>query len=127
MWRYCRCSPDVQWLVDTLDASALHMDNVEAKNLGLVFYVAGFIGKGISRANKCASCKVLLLGDKDIVFDREEHEHRDAAARQLLELADRGGLTVPTEFTLLYVRGLFKKYPTFLYKAHNTMNFANFI
>ena len=26
-----------------------------------------------------------------------------------------------------YVRGLFKKYPTFLYKAHNTINFASFI
>ena len=25
------------------------------------------------------------------------------------------------------VRGLFKKYPTFLYKAHNTINFASFI
>ena len=25
------------------------------------------------------------------------------------------------------VRGLFKKYPTFLYKTHNTMNFENFI
>ena len=26
-----------------------------------------------------------------------------------------------------YIRGLFKKYPTFLYKAHNTINFASFI
>ena len=25
------------------------------------------------------------------------------------------------------IRGLFKKYPTFLYKAHNTINFASFI
>ena len=25
------------------------------------------------------------------------------------------------------IRGLFKKYPTFLYKTHNTMNFENFI
>ena len=25
------------------------------------------------------------------------------------------------------LRGLFKKYPTFLYKAHNTINFASFI
>ena len=29
-------------------------------------------------------------------------------------------------FTSL-IRGLFKKYPTFLYKAHNTTNFASFI
>ena len=27
----------------------------------------------------------------------------------------------------LNLRGLFKKYPTFLYKAHNTINFASFI
>ena len=27
----------------------------------------------------------------------------------------------------MHVRGLFKKYPTFLYKAHNTINFASFI
>ena len=28
---------------------------------------------------------------------------------------------------IIAVRGLFKKYPTFLYKAHNTINFASFI
>ena len=26
-----------------------------------------------------------------------------------------------------FILGLFKKYPTFLYKAHNKMNFENFI
>ena len=31
------------------------------------------------------------------------------------------------KFIANYVRGLFKKYPTFLYKAHNTINFASFI
>ena len=39
--------------------------------------------------------------------------------RSLLEIEEQDG--IPS------LRGLFKKYPTFLHKAHNTINFKNFI
>ena len=92
-------SLDVQWLVDALDATALHMDDVGQEDSNVIFYVAGFIGRSISRINKCASCKALLLEDREIDVDHDENETKNAAVRQLLELADRGGLTTPTEFT----------------------------
>ena len=43
------CSPDVRWLVDALNAPALHMDNVGPEGSSVVFYVAGFTDRGISR------------------------------------------------------------------------------
>ena len=99
-------SPDVQWLVDCLDSPAAHMDDIQQEDSNVVFYVAGFIGRGISRANRCASCKTLLLEDREIDLDYEEYlvrekagQLKDTTMRELFNLVDRGGLAAPTEFT----------------------------
>ena len=43
----------------------------------------------------------------------------EASFRSLLKIEEQDG--IPS------LRGLFKKYPTFLYKARNTINLENFI
>ena len=92
-------SPDVQWLVDALDATALHMDDIEEEALNIIFYVAGLIGRGISQTNKCTSCKSLLLEDKEIEVDHGKNKAKNVTVCLLLELADHDGLAAPTEFT----------------------------
>ena len=86
-------------LVDALDTSALNrIEDIAQEESNVIFYVAGYIGRSISRANKCESCKTLLLENKEIDVQRGS-ETKNPALRQLLELADRGGLAAPTELT----------------------------
>ena len=61
----------------------------------VAYYVSGYIGRSICRRRKCASCKKLLLSEKEsgVVLDQS----LSPEFMVLFEEANRGGLSTPTE------------------------------
>ncbi len=94
------------WFLEKLcepDDSLLEMDDAN-----IVYYVAGYIGRTIAARNKCEFCKTCLVLAKAVDLELNEHDQPPAESdgnvdredmRQLLDMADRGGLVAPTEFT----------------------------
>ena len=79
-------------LCGMLTPVALDIESMDVADKNVVYYVAGYIGRSISRHRKCDYCKNLLVlsndhDDHDINVDKEE----------LLLMASRGGLSSPTE------------------------------
>ena len=60
--------------------------------------------------------------DKTYVIDRSKLRRERERCRAEIRKKEQENLKLVNA-----IRGLFKKYPTFLYKAHNTINFASFI
>lgn len=85
------------------------MDNIEINHAdcSIVFYVAGFIGRSIATQNKCDSCRYLLI-DKERTTLQFENDlpmanlsTEDVEMRKLFDMANRGGLAAPTEYTMV--------------------------
>ena len=79
------------------------IDGLDAVEQATVFYVAGYVGRSISRRNKCKDCKSLLVeSDEEItVHDKD----------LLLSDLNRGGLSSPSDFcyTICIVSFIFYK------------------
>ena len=85
---------DVEWLREVL--SSVSLDDLSDNDANVAFFVSGYIGRSISRQRKCAACKELLVDAKEPcnINDSLPEDHK-----QLFLLADRGGLSAPTEYT----------------------------
>ena len=92
---------DIDWLANSLK-SVDHYDvsNVSLDDKNIVFYVAGYIGRGIARQNRCESCKTLLTCRPIEIVTDSECSMADAAI--LTDLANRGGLAAPTDFLFIF-------------------------
>ena len=89
-------SPGVEnflWLENFL--TEVTSDDLSENDANVAFFVSGYIGRSITRRRKCASCKELLIKSNEVppIPASEIPEHT-----KLLEMADRGGLSVPTEY-----------------------------
>ena len=81
---------DYLWLTDVFSGVAL--DDMPDSDAAVSFYVGGYIGRSISRRRKCSSCKDLLVQSNYVpsLIIPEKH-------KELVQTADRGGLSQPTE------------------------------
>ena len=72
----------------------MSLDDLSETDANVVVFVSGYIGRSVSRNRSCSSCKQLLIASKDTlqiqVCVPEEH-------RKLFDIANRGGLSMPTE------------------------------
>ena len=62
----------------------------------VIYFVSGYIARTIARRRKCSSCKNLLIDSSDApdIQSTIPDEHRE-----LFEMANRGGLSSPSEYT----------------------------
>ena len=61
----------------------------------VVYYVAGYIGCGVSRQLRCSNCKSCLVANA--LSEEPDAVDLVDSKRTLLDMADRGGLAAPTE------------------------------
>ena len=85
-----------KWLTEHLLVVAVYgLEDLAENDANLAFYVSGYIARSITRRRKCSSCKSMLMKNEDApslpVCDSEDHS-------KLFEMADRGGLAVPSEY-----------------------------
>ena len=93
------CESEFTWLTSVLHCNVDSVDDVSVKERNVIFYVSGYIGRSVSRANRCDSCKSMLLkNDCDLdIPASEEYEKIVRESEVLLSLEDRGGLSAPSE------------------------------
>ena len=84
---------EILWLKDFF--LNVNFDDLSESDANIAFFVSGYIGRSICRRRRCFSCKALLVVTDDPpsipVCENEEHA-------KLFEMADRGGLSRPTEY-----------------------------
>ena len=61
----------------------------------VTYYVNGYGGRSISRRRKCSSCKNLLVDSDELVSIPDD---MPSVTTDLIQVANRGGLSVPTEY-----------------------------
>ena len=83
------------WLQEYLAEVILDQDD---SDISVVFFVSGYIARSISRRRKCDGCKELLIKSDDCPSIQTFVEGEGDRIKSLLELADRGGLAVPTDY-----------------------------
>ena len=87
----CGKNEDVSWLIEYL--SKVSLDDLSETDANIVVFVSGYIGKSVSRSRSC-SCKQLLVASEDTLQIQDcVPEQR----RKLFDIANRGGLSMPTE------------------------------
>ena len=84
---------DTSILEDVL-SRGIALDNVSEADSSVTYYVSGYIARSISRRRKCQSCKEMLIKNAEMppIVDFAEDKST------LLELANRGGLAVPSDY-----------------------------
>ena len=78
-------------------------EDVPREDQNIVFYVSGYIGRSISKANHCEMCKKILIADQTVSIDTEPNtsdtpDIAESDRRILFDLANRGALSAPTEY-----------------------------
>ena len=83
---------DASWLATFL--AEIRVDELSDADCNITHFVSGYIGRNVSRRRRCIPCKHLLIQDHDApqVQDCVPEEHK-----KIFEMANRGGLSVPTE------------------------------
>ena len=72
----------------------LYLDDVSESDTNITYFLSGFIGRSITLRRKHGACKNQLLNAAKI-FDFPESASQEQA--ELFEMADRGGLSAPSE------------------------------
>ena len=87
---------DHSWLVDELRVSS--SDELSSSDANVSFFIAGYIGRSISKQNHCSDCKYLLISGVFVDDDRASSLDIHEDVRHIYEMANQGGLSVPSEF-----------------------------
>jgi hypothetical protein len=91
------------WMQESLEKIDLfNFEVIDTADLNVIFYVAGYIGRSLARENKCEKCKEVLLERKtheDVDLDAESITELHQESKRLLDMANRGGLSEPTDAT----------------------------
>lgn len=93
-------SEDPSWLIEEM--SKVSLDEVSSSDANISFFIAGYIGRSIYKSNSCLSCKDFLIA-ADFTHVRVADSEITAITlsddfRQIFEMANRGGLSSPSEF-----------------------------
>ena len=83
-----------KWLTDFLLTVAI--DEIPLVDATVTYYVSGYIARSTARLRKCSSCADLLISSNNIptVVD----ECIPNKYQVIYKMANRGGLSIPTEF-----------------------------
>ena len=73
-----------------------NLESISESDRNTIFYTSGYIGKSILKQVKCCNCKDFLTTVDDPNKITEEIEEEGDAA-EYLEIANRGGLTKPSD------------------------------
>ncbi len=87
---------DVDFIVESFTEES--PDAMSDADSNVVYYVAGSLGRAVARQKKCEACKRALITDP--IFSSEIENVSDGDRDRLLNLANRGGLAKPTEYTM---------------------------
>ena len=87
---------EVTWLADFF--SSVLIDDISKNDTNIVFYVSGYIGCSITCQHNCSLCKKLLVKSKNIPPPPQCESNENA---KFFELANRRGLSIPTEFCFI--------------------------
>ena len=71
------------------------IDDMTDSDTSVTYYVSGYAGRRISCRRKCSSCKNLLVDSDELVSIPDD---MPSIATDLIQAANRGGLSVPTEY-----------------------------
>ena len=84
---------NVSWLSEVLNDA--NLDDLSESDACVTYYVNGYIAQSVSRRRKCTSCKQLLVkSDEDLAINDVSNE----SPNELIDMANRGGLSTPTEY-----------------------------
>ena len=88
---------DTFWLVEFFCSISIDNDVLLSESV-VVYFVSGYIARTITRQRKCSACKNLLIDSSDApdIQSAIPDEHRE-----LCEMANHGGLSLPSEYTVL--------------------------
>ena len=71
------------------------IDDMTDSDTSVTYFVSGYAGRSISRRRKCSSCKNLLVDSDELVSIPDD---MPSVATDLIQAANCGGLSVPTEY-----------------------------
>jgi len=103
-------SANCVWLQEYL--ADINLDETSESDYSIIFFVSGYIARSVSRRRKCEECKNMLVKKDDCSSIHSFVE--DEQTRSLLELADRGGLSVPTDYCCIVCSLATKAYETIM-------------
>ena len=83
-----------KWLIDSLLTVTIH--EIPLADASVTYYVSGYIAHSIARLRKCSSYANLLISSNNIPTDVDECIPSKYPV--IYEMANRGGLSIPTEF-----------------------------
>lgn len=101
-----RCDSDHKWLQEFLSERGVSTLEMEESDANVTFFVSGYISRSISRRRKCSACKEMLITQTD----REIQISIPPEHKQLFEMADRGGLSSPSELCFAITALAFQSY-----------------
>jgi len=76
--------------IDFEEVSENDIESLPSSTLSVLYYVAGYIGRSISRRRKCDACKETLVSNCDISLS-------ESPQSELLQYISRGGLSAPSD------------------------------
>ena len=77
-------------------------DLVLLEDRNVIYYVSGFVGQSVSQQKKCPECGNMLLDSKAyVLLDIDDDLRSCEEFSTLLQMADRGGLAKPSDYTFL--------------------------
>ena len=92
-----------EWLAESL--CDLSLDNLDTDNIPIVYRVAGYVGRTVSRRRRCSFCHELLLvstpTSSNCSIKQCFSDHRVQSAQDLFNQVNRGGLSHPQECLLV--------------------------
>lgn len=90
---------DVSYITDELECIS-SVDQVSVDDQNVIYYVSGFCGRSVSLQKKCSACRSLLLDNgKHLPLNIDEDLKVREEFSTLLQMADRGGLAKPSDYT----------------------------
>ena len=96
---------DCYWLTSEVSLHENSMEEIMAKQKNVIFYVAGYTGRSISRSNRCEDCQRILCS-----AGTDEEDGWNCELDSFISLANRGGLSYPSGVNFLTYRISFSIY-----------------
>ena len=84
---------DVLWLDNVI--AGIFLDHITRVDTNITYYVSGYVGRSISRCQKCSSCKELLIASDNFF---SIYHYLPDEYRQLFENINCGGPSLPMKF-----------------------------
>lgn len=106
-------------ILSTLDGNELTVECTDSGDQNIIFYIAGFIARSISKSSKCQACKYLYVASDEVpALTFSEARSGDLTNQEetmratFLNQVNRGGLCTPTDLVYLSCLYIWNFYQT---------------